>query len=210
MSNMGGDMKSQAAVADPKPYHHGDLRRALLKAAVTILEREGPSALSLRAVAREAGVSPAAPYHHFKDKSELLNAVALEGFARLKAALVEAFAAASKSEVRSALGVAYVEFSRANPALYRVMWDCARNGEKMPEDHKDDSAFDLVKETLREAAGGEISELDLELTAIASWCAAHGLAEISSFAQFDPLKEQLGGERAFLVGVLNHLGGVRR
>src|ERR1700749_484813 len=90
----GGDMKTQAVLAEPKPYHHGDLRRALLRAAVTIIEREGPSALSLRAVAREAGVSPAAPYHHFKDKAELLDAVAQEGFARLKTALAEAFAAA--------------------------------------------------------------------------------------------------------------------
>jgi AcrR family transcriptional regulator len=206
-------MKSQALLSEPKPYHHGDLRRALLRAAVAILEREGPSALSLRAVAREAGVSPAAPYHHFKDKAELLDAVAQEGFARLKTALAEAFTAArAEGGVnRSALGVAYVEFSRAHPALYRVMWDCARNGSKMPEheDH-DDSAFELVKQTLREAAGGEISDLDLELTAIASWCAAHGLAEISTFAQFGPLKEQLGGERAFLVAVLDHLGGLHR
>ena len=87
-------MKTHAVLTEPKPYHHGDLRRALLRAAVVILEREGPSALSLRAVAREAGVSPAAPYHHFKDKSELLNAVATEGFNRLKAALAEAFATA--------------------------------------------------------------------------------------------------------------------
>jgi AcrR family transcriptional regulator len=204
-------MKTQVALTEPKPYHHGDLRRALLRAAVAILERDGPSALSLRAVAREAGVSPAAPYHHFKDKSELLNAVATEGFAKLKTALAEAFAAAHGDEVRSALGVAYVEFSRHHPALYRVMWDCARNSEKLPDDaHAKDSAFELVKQTLREAAGGEISDLDLELTAIASWCAAHGLAEISTFAQFKPLKDELGGERAFLVAVLNHLGGVRR
>ncbi|MDR3513287.1 MAG: TetR/AcrR family transcriptional regulator [Caulobacteraceae bacterium] len=204
-------MKTQAALAESKPYHHGDLRRALLRAAVAILEREGPSALSLRAVAREAGVSPAAPYHHFKDKSELLNAVALEGFERLKTVLVEAFASARKDEMRSALGVAYVEFSQANPALYRVMWDCARNGEKLPESsHDKHSAFELVKDTLREAAGGQISELDLELTAIASWCAAHGLAEISTFAQFKPLKEAVGGDRAFLKAVLNHLGGVHR
>ena len=155
----GGDMKTQAVLAEPKPYHHGDLRRALLRAAVVILEREGPSALSLRAV----------------------------------------------------LGVAYVEFSRAHPALYRVMWDSARNGEKMPEsDPHEESAFDLVKQTLRDAAGGQISDLDLELTAIASWCAAHGLAEISTFAQFQPLKDALGGERAFLQGVLEHLGGIRR
>lgn len=204
-------MKTHAVLTEPKPYHHGDLRRALLRAAVVILEREGPSALSLRAVAREAGVSPAAPYHHFKDKSELLNAVATEGFNRLKAALAEAFSTAHGDEVRSSLGVAYVEFAQHHPALYRVMWDCARNGEKLPEDGQhDDSAFELVKQTLREAAGGEISELDLELTAIASWCAAHGLAEISTFAQFKPLKDALGGEREFLKAVLNHLGAVRR
>ena len=204
-------MKAQAALIEPKPYHHGDLRRALLRAAVIVLEREGSSALSLRAVAREAGVSPAAPYHHFKDKSELLNAVATEGFSRLRAAMADALAAAHGEEMRSSLGVAYVEFAQAHPALYRVMWDCVRNGEKLPEDAGHDGrAFELVKQTLREAAGGGISDLDLELTAIASWCAAHGLAEISAFAQFKPLKDALGGERAFLKAVLNHLGGARR
>src|SRR5277367_5724211 len=125
---------TDAASCGARPYHHGDLSRALVAAGRRILEAEGPTALSLRAVAREAGVSPAAPYHHFKDKSELLNAVAMEGFARLKTALVEAFAAAAGDEVRSSLGVAYVEFSRSHPALYRVMWDCARSGEKMPEE----------------------------------------------------------------------------
>jgi AcrR family transcriptional regulator len=204
-------MKIQAAPAEPKPYHHGDLRRALIRAAVVILEREGPSALSLRAVAREAGVSPAAPYHHFKDKNELLNAVGAEGFARLKDAMANAVAAAQGGEMRSALGVTYVEFSQAQPALYRVMWDCTRNGEKMPEAGQEgDGAFQLVKDMLRKAAGGQISDLDLELTAIASWCAAHGLAEINTFAQFKPLKDALGGERAFLQAVLDHLGGIRR
>ena len=67
----------EAATAETRPYHHGDLRRALVDAARRILENEGPSALSLRAVAREAGVSPAAPYHHFKDRGELLEAVAM-------------------------------------------------------------------------------------------------------------------------------------
>src|SRR6195952_3310890 len=70
-------------VASQRPYHHGDLSRALVLAGRRILESQGPSALSLRAVAREAGVSPAAPYHHFKDKSELLIAVADQGFKEL-------------------------------------------------------------------------------------------------------------------------------
>src|ERR1700743_3746946 len=76
--------------AQPKPYHHGDLSRALIDAARRILEAEGPQALSLRAVAREAGVSPAAPYHHFKDKTELLEAVAHEGWDALGQSITEA------------------------------------------------------------------------------------------------------------------------
>src|SRR5271155_5863697 len=86
----GGKMKMTSVAVEPKPYHHGDLRRALMDSADAILERDGPNALSLRAVAREAGVSPAAPYHHFKDKDELLSAIAHEGFSRLKQALTKA------------------------------------------------------------------------------------------------------------------------
>ena len=82
------------APAEARPYHHGDLSRALVDAARRLLESEGPSALSLRAVAREAGVSPAAPYHHFKDKGELLDAVAHEGWLMLDEALGRAKAAA--------------------------------------------------------------------------------------------------------------------
>src|SRR5581483_7666598 len=76
--------------AQARPYHHGDLSRALVEAARRILEAEGPGALSLRAVAREAGVSPAAPYHHFKDKTELLEAVAQGGWEAISDAICEA------------------------------------------------------------------------------------------------------------------------
>ncbi|MDZ4318073.1 MAG: helix-turn-helix domain-containing protein, partial [Phenylobacterium sp.] len=73
----------ESETPESRPYHHGDLRRALVEAACRLLEKEGAQSLSLRAVAREAGVSPAAPYHHFKDKSELLDAVAHEGWEKL-------------------------------------------------------------------------------------------------------------------------------
>jgi AcrR family transcriptional regulator len=204
-------MKPEAVLVESKPYHHGDLRRALLRAAIDVLEREGSSALSLRAVAREAGVSPAAPYHHFKDKSELLGAVAAEGFERLRVAIAAALDAARGQDVRSAMGLAYVEFARANPALYRVMWESARNSEGVPNDGRDiGDPFEFVRDSLREATQGRLSELDIQLTAIASWCAAHGLAEISTFIQFAPLKEAMGGEQAFLKAVLDHMGFVTR
>jgi AcrR family transcriptional regulator len=197
-----------AVPAEARPYHHGDLRRALIDAAQRVLEREGPSALSLRAVAREAGVSPAAPYHHFEDKGALLLAVAKEGFDRLKDALSEAKAGAEDPRDQlAAIGVAYVQFAVSNPALYRVMYDCAREEEELPENSSyEDSGFCLVKDTLIEAGIADgASAVDLELAAIAAWCAAHGLAEMSGFRQFEPLRKALGGERQFLEGVLRHL-----
>ena len=194
---------SIAEVTDPRPYHHGDLRRALLEAAMVIIERDGPNALTLRAVAREAGVSPAAPYHHFKDKSELLFAVSKEGFHRLKAAMGSVVAPISTHT----MGVAYVEFAHANPALYRVMYDCARQREMIPDTaEEEEGGIKLLRECLIEASCGTIGEIDLELAVIAAWSAAHGLAEISTFPQFQSLKDALGGERAFLRAVFEHLG----
>ena len=199
----------ETAAADPKPYHHGDLRRALIDAARRLLESEGPSALSLRAVAREAGVSPAAPYHHFKDKAELLDAVAHEGWEMLDDALVKGRKEDESVRERIAsIGVAYVCFARDNPALYRVMYDCSRDKESLPEHvHADnDSAYCRVRDTLIAAGADPSDEIGLELATVAAWCAAHGLAEMVAFKQFDHLKVTMGGEEAFLRGVLAHVG----
>jgi AcrR family transcriptional regulator len=196
-----------SAATESRPYHHGDLSRALVDAARRILENEGPAALSLRAVAREAGVSPAAPYHHFKDKSELLEAVAHEGWVALDAVLIEARASAKDaSERMTGLGVAYVKFARENPALYRVMYDRSRDKDSLPDQMKTEGAYCQVRDTISEQSGGGVADIDLELATIAAWCAGHGLAEMISFKQFAPLKELLGGEDAFLRAVFEHLG----
>lgn len=195
--------------AQTKPYHHGDLSRALVDAALRLIEREGPSALSLRAVAREAGVSPAAPYHHFADKSELLDAVARQGWAALGQEMDRHLALANTpAQKRIAMGVAYVSFSREHPALYRVMGDCSRDQEqmKMTNDGSESSGYVAVRETLSAESGGKASDIDLELATIAAWAAAHGLSEIAGFRQFDGLKAELGGEEAFVRAVLEHLG----
>lgn len=203
-------MKLTCPITGPKPYHHGDLRRALLEAASRVLEREGPNALSLRAVAREAGVSPAAPYHHFKDKSELMLAISEEGFDQLYDFMRQsADPDAPPMERVAAIGVAYVEFAKAHPSIYRVMYDCSRDLEALPDKaHKaEDGAFSLLKKAMIDM--GVVSsdqEVDLELACIAAWCAAHGLAEMVGFRQFDSLKAKMGGEKAFLAGVLSHLG----
>ena len=199
---------SEAKSAESRPYHHGDLRRALVDAARRLLESEGPTALSLRAVAREAGVSPAAPYHHFKDKAELLDAVAQEGWDVLSGLMSEAKNGAEGLHQLTALGIAYVCFARDNPALYRVMYDAARDKEALPMDVQEnkDSAYCMVRDTMIEHGADPSAETHLELATVAAWCGAHGLAEMAGFKQFDHLKIELGGERPFLDAVFNHMG----
>jgi len=115
-----------------KRYHHGDLRRTLIDAALRIVEQAGPGALSLRELARHAGVSHAAPYRHFPSREALLGALAIEGFRGLGAEM-----AASTSDERDplarfvALGLAYVRYAVAHPGHFKVMFssDLSEAGE---------------------------------------------------------------------------------
>lgn len=105
-----------------KSYHHGELRGALIQAALNMLEQEGPDGLSLRALARAVGVSSMAPYHHFADRTDLLAAVVTEGFERLQSRKQDV--QAGQPNVRTALaagGANYVRFILDNPNLYRLM-----------------------------------------------------------------------------------------
>lgn len=194
--------------AQARPYHHGDLSRALVEAARRILEAEGAAALSLRAVAREAGVSPAAPYHHFKDKTELLEAVAQGGWEIMFDAIREARRDSHQPEAAlNAIGLAYVNFALDNPALYRLMYDTSRDRTSMPE-HADDGGdgYNEVQKALVDAGADPKDELELQLGTIAAWCAVHGLAEMCNFKEFAALKQAMGGDQAFLKGILRHFG----
>lgn len=197
---------------DARPYHHGDLRRALITAAERILEREGPNALSLRAVAREAGVSPAAPYHHFKDKDELLAAVAHQGFEMLAEAMAKASDSIEDPMMRvNAIGVAYVCFARDNRALYHLMYDSSRRENFRAEPRKagEGPGGVTVRALTRAAGGAEIDPLQLELRQVAGWCMTHGLAEMEASREFDDLKARLGGDKAFYSAVLAQLATAR-
>ncbi|BCY06336.1 TetR/AcrR family transcriptional regulator [Actinoplanes sp. L3-i22] len=107
-----------------RPYHHGDLRAALLALAEDTLRDRGPAELSLRELAREAGVSPAAPSRHFKTKQALLDALAVEGFERLTGTMTGVLerAGASFAERLTALTRTYVSFATGNPALLELMF----------------------------------------------------------------------------------------
>lgn len=105
-----------------KPYHHGSLPQALLEAAEVVLRREGIGGLSLRAIAREAGVSHTAPQHHFGDTAGVLSELAAYGFMRLSAVLEKhAEGAGGTPERRKSIARGYIEFSRKNPDLMRLM-----------------------------------------------------------------------------------------
>ena len=197
---------SEPKASDAKPYHHGDLRRALVEAARQLVETEGTSAMSLRAVARQAGVSPAAPYHHFKDKSELLAAVAEEGWTLLSADIGEVMQSASDDDQVTLVLLAYVRFARSHPALYRVMFDAARNNESLPilSGAPEGSPYALVRQKMTQAdARSDVTGVELAIAA--TWSAAHGLAEMAGFKQFEHAKTELGGEAPFLEAVLRRM-----
>ena len=102
-------------------YHHGNLRAALIQTAIKILELEGLNALSLRRIAREAGVSQAAPYSHFKDKQALLLAVCADGYEKFAARMRQEAGTATGPDYIAGLGRGYIYFALENPALFELM-----------------------------------------------------------------------------------------
>lgn len=123
------DEKSQRA-----KYHHGDLKRALTDAALQLVKEKGPKGFTLREVARRAGVSAAAPYRHFADKSQLLAAAAAQGFAQLHDALNASVAAnPDLSDQALAMGKAYVRWAITHPDYYQVMFGSELDKTESPE-----------------------------------------------------------------------------
>ena len=109
----------------PRGYHHGNLKEALLRAALELIAQKGPAGFTFAEAARWAGVSPAAPYRHFRDRDELLANVALRGFLQFEAALARAWDE-GRPDVFFALdrlGRAYLEFARTEPAYYSAMFE---------------------------------------------------------------------------------------
>jgi AcrR family transcriptional regulator len=114
---------SSPAKKPARPYHHGDLRRALLAEAIATIRSEGVAGLTLREIGARVGVSRTALYRHFADKAALLEAVATEGFRSFREQLLAAWEAAGHGTAGlDAMGLAYIRFAVANPAHYRVMF----------------------------------------------------------------------------------------
>ncbi|MGD2132145.1 MAG: TetR/AcrR family transcriptional regulator [Maricaulaceae bacterium] len=180
--------KSDAAAAAKKgAYHHGDLKNALLRAAEELLNESDAETLSLRAVARKAGVSAAAPYHHFASKEELLSALAAEGFrSKTEAMLAEAAKYDDPRDKMRALGVAYVRWARQHRGVYKISHGEGRYFRaEMPElVEASEKSYDMLMghvEAVAALAGEPGKELDEETKyyiSTAGWALVHGLAEL--------------------------------
>lgn len=157
-------------------YHHGDLRAALLDAAEALLGERGVDGFSLRECARRAGVSPAAPAHHFGDTRGLLTALATRAFAALTDALAAAPVTNQPVADLHALGAAYVGFALARPALFDLMWRRALlSGDDLAFIAAADAAFDPLAQAVARVTGGAPDRADV----MAAWSMVHGYARLT-------------------------------
>jgi AcrR family transcriptional regulator len=170
-------MSEQENASVARPYHHGDLKTALLTEAERILEQDGIQALTLRAAARGAGVSHAAPTNHFGDLTGLLSELAAVGFNRFSAALVAARATGEDPPSRAAaMGKAYVTFACMYPGLFVLMFRSERLDSARPALR---AAIDAATQALHSAGAGTgepVAPLRTAAQAAARWALVHGFA----------------------------------
>jgi len=157
-----------------KSYHHGELSTALVSAALALLAEDGADAVSLRAVARRAGVSAMAPYRHYPDKEALLAAVAARGFDGLREALRAADDAAPPRQALTAQAVAYVRYALDNPALFRLMFGLKRLGTHPELAAAGEAAYAVLAARVAAEPGGA----DREARTLGCWSLVHGLASL--------------------------------
>jgi AcrR family transcriptional regulator len=194
-------------------YHHGNLKEALVRAAIELIAQKGPAGFTFAEAARWAGVSPAAPYRHFRDRDELMGDVARRGFEQFEAALAQAwddgrpepFAAFER------LGRAYLDFARREPAYYSAMFEAGVPPDATPELRV---AGDRAFAVLRAAAERLISLMPLHkrppvlMVALHVWALAHGVASL--FGRGDAARRSLpmSPEELMEAGVLVYLAGL--
>jgi AcrR family transcriptional regulator len=209
-------------------YHHGDLRRSLLDAAIRVVEKEGIAALSLHALSRKAGVSSGAPYHHFESREQLLAAIAREGFSLLTVELRRSAeeAEANRVDERESLaearlrgiGRGYVRFALAHSGHFRMMFRPELKSQLL-RDEADavGEPFELLKNAItRCQAEGTIPAGDPRALMLLAWSTVHGAAALwvdGTLAEegLVPDAETLGPSVAdTLVGLLRSAAEARR
>jgi AcrR family transcriptional regulator len=168
---------------EPRGYHHGNLREALIRAALQLIAEKGPAGFTFAEAARFAGVSPAAPYRHFRDRDELMASVALRGFELFAVALAKAWDDGRPDAFKALhrLGDAYLEFARAEPAYYAAMFEA---GVPLADNAPLREAGERAFAVLRAAADRIVAALPAAgrppalMVALHIWSMAHGVAAL--------------------------------
>src|SRR5918999_37846 len=201
-------------------YHHGNLRRALLDAGLDLLAERGVDGFTLREVARRAGVSHAAPSHHFGDRGGLVRAIVAESFTLLGSALAEAASAAGDDPIDriAAMGLAYVDFALDNPERYRLMFRTELSQAGTSEaptdaDAAGGGAFATLMAAVQDAADrGLLREgVDAGAAAVTAWASVHGLASLILEGAIGIRADQRGRARQVASAVVALvLAGLRR
>lgn len=193
--------------AAKQSYHHGDLRTALLDAALDVISDTGPQGLTIREVARRAGVSHAAPYRHFADKDELILAVVEQGFERMQAMMHEEQARAGDEAIGqfAASGLGYINFALQHPAYYRVMFSgdlLSSKGDMSLRHTGADAMQEMVDGVRRCQAEGILREGDPVMQALTIWSTIHGYVSLVNDNRIDHLLDAEHSPESARDGVL--------
>ena len=197
----------------PRGYHHGNLKEALIRAALELIAEKGPAGFTFAEAARWAGVSPAAPYRHFRDRDELLADVARRGFDLFATALEGAWdgGTPTPAEAFERVGKAYLAFARNEPAYYSAMFEAGVPLEASPElGAAGDRAFAVIRrasERLIERMPPERRPPAL-MMALHIWSLSHGIASLFGRGDAGRRKLPMSAEELLEAGVLVYLRGL--
>jgi AcrR family transcriptional regulator len=197
----------------PRGYHHGNLKEALIRAALELIARKGPAGFTFAEAARSAGVSPAAPYRHFRDRDDLLIDIARRGFDQFTQALTRAWEEGGPDPFSAfeRIGRAYLEFARTEPAYYSAMFEAGVPLDASPELRE---AGERAFTVLRTAAEQLIARMPPErrppalMMALHVWALSHGVASLFGRGDTGRRTLPMSPEELLEAGVLVYLRGL--
>ncbi|HEY4142124.1 MAG TPA: TetR/AcrR family transcriptional regulator [Pseudolabrys sp.] len=186
--------KGSASGGGPRGYHHGDLKEALVRAALELIREKGPAGFTFADAARWAGVSPAAPYRHFRDRDELIADVARRGFEQFTQALTTAWDEGEPDLMAAfdRLGKSYLDFAKREPSYYSAMFEAGVSIDAEPQLR---AASEAAFAVLRQAAEKLVAQMPPKgrppalMVALHIWSMTHGIASL--FARGDAARRTL-------------------
>jgi len=197
----------------PRGYHHGNLKETLIRAALELIAQKGPAGFTFAEAARWAGVSPAAPYRHYRDRDELISDVAKQGFVRFEQALLRAWdeGKPKPSEAFDRMGKAYLHFARTEPAYYSAMFEA---GIPLDANAELREAGDRAFNVLRQATEVMVATMPAKsrppvmMMALHIWALSHGIASLFGRGDAASRKLPMQPEELLEAGVLLYLRGL--